>query len=145
MNHPTSANRLKKLFISKQEKVNGLKKALNKETKELLLVKKTMEVNKIKCDPIIPKVEIPRYYKVDFKWETKILFTLNKYGSASIARIVKAIVKREKGCNYTLTYRKIQQTILRMLNTKKLIKDGEYNSKYRINKRSIEASKVAKK
>lgn len=131
-------------FLKKREKqlksdIQKIGIELEEKRHELSFVQQSIDGfvshGKKKGSYIFPTIAVPAEYNKDLRWEDKIGFVLNTKEDQTLNEICKEIASLEgKPTGDTkVIYPTIQQTILRMINDNKLIKHGDYRSKYKLN------------
>ena len=135
-----SIETLQNLIELKENQINSHQKEINMCQKEIKIINqviKSLRDLDVK-DPLKIAFDLPEKYTSDLKWEKKLLFLINKMNEAGIKELTEEILKRESDLEYNKTYKIIQQNIFKLHNNGKLIKKGDYASKYKLNKKGLE-------
>jgi NAD(P)H-nitrite reductase large subunit len=78
------------------------------------------------------KLEISKEYNHDMKWESKVIYVVNKLKEPTLNEITDKLANLDNASPEKI-YLLVQQVIIRMIKANKLIKIGDYASKYKLN------------
>jgi hypothetical protein len=81
----------------------------------------------------ISKEEIPEKYDISLFQEKKIIYAISILKEATVKELADYMHKQEKNSDYDALYKRAQQVVIRLTKENKLIKIGDYASKYKLN------------
>lgn len=115
---------------------------LKKIESELDLVRHAKQLKRDKPSPLEAKYsaggilsgDIPTVFNENMLQEKKVIMALNELNEANVREISEWMYKREGGkIDRDTSYKRAQQVIIKLVKENKVIKIGDYASKYKLN------------
>ncbi len=122
---------LQKMQRDLQIKYVATIKELKSIEQEMKLVENIIKLKKGKIG--LSKEEIPEKYDNELFQDKKVIFVIKTLQAASVKEIADYMHKKEKGSDYKSIYARAQQVVIKLTKENKIIKIGNYASKYKLN------------
>jgi hypothetical protein len=114
-----------------KKEISTIEAELTRKKKDLTIIRNL----KKKLNKAHPKEELEvNEYHQDLSWKMKVLYALTQLKEPRIIDVVELLIKKDKKeLNEKTAYQSTFRTLNRLMIDGKVVKIGDYNSKYKLN------------